>query len=537
LLVRATFAGVDRTIHFGLTMAPQIRFLKSLENIPEKERNLGLVVEVPLPGYEDSYKRAANPAIAINESRWKFVSDIHIVLPNIRQLYLFRTLERKHYHYDKDALKKAITDSGLPIILHIHPPDVDLLDNPFVKVINVGFDSATRTIMSDIPLKSIASTLHRETVVPVETALSVPVSPSKKKSKPVLKRQQYHIDVGYTSGQCLIRRDELGISLPVSKTSIDASHTAAMVALSALLKSHVFADLKDTVYFDAVNFDRTATFAEKLAPTNVLEALRSALSNAQNPCGCHDDSHNDPHPNFSTVITFSVFVEIDGVVYRLALIGYSRKAIREYYQSRNKPDAKLVLEINQMLSTWPESRFGWTELVKMINGTHGQNPHPRLGENRFGFIADRCHMNCFRYLSVWIHFASQLITRFSLPYEEAVGLVIGMYCDNNALCFVLVAKDLLQGVDMITGISSLNFGLMIRIRMLEKRKEIRSELGESGFTFPQRFRYCWKDQWMTRMTETKEFEKQKKLVAEKCTIYRERCAVVTHRDLRVAQFV
>jgi hypothetical protein len=161
LLVRATFACVDRTVHFGLTMAPQIRFLKSLEKIPEKERNLGLVVEVPLPGYEDSYKRAANPAIAINESRWKFVSDIHIVLPNIRQLYLFRTLERKHYHYDKDALKKAITDSGLPIILHIHPPDVDLLDNPFFKVIKVGFDSATRTIMSDIPLKSIASTLHQ----------------------------------------------------------------------------------------------------------------------------------------------------------------------------------------------------------------------------------------------------------------------------------------------------------------------------------------------------------------------------------------
>jgi hypothetical protein len=65
-----------------------------------------------------------------------------------------------------------------------------------------------------------------------------------------------------------------------------------------------------------------------------------------------------------------------------------------------------------------------------------------------------------------------LITRFSLPYEEAVGLVIGMYCNNNALCFVLVARDLLEGVDMITGILSLNFGLRIRIRMGEKKKEI-----------------------------------------------------------------
>jgi hypothetical protein len=230
-------------------------------------------------------------------------------------------LERKHYHYDKDALEKVVMESGLQIVLHIHQPDVDVLDNPFVKVINVGFDTATCKIMSGIPWKSIVSTLHQETLVPAEAALSAPVPPSKKKLKPVLKRQQYHIDVGYTSGQCLIRRDELGKSLLVAKASIDTSHTAAMVALSALLKSHVFADLKDTVYFDAVNFERTASFVEKLAPNNVLEALRSALSNAQHPCGCHDDSHNDPHPNFSTVITFSVFVEIDGVVYRLALIG------------------------------------------------------------------------------------------------------------------------------------------------------------------------------------------------------------------------
>jgi hypothetical protein len=66
-----------------------------------------------------------------------------------------------------------------------------------------------------------------------------------------------------------------------------------------------------------------------------------------------------------------------------------------------------------------------------------------MGDDVFGFYAIHCHMNLFHYLSSWIHFASLLISRFSLSFEETVGLVLGMYCDNNALTFVLVAKDLL----------------------------------------------------------------------------------------------
>jgi hypothetical protein len=29
----------------------------------------------------------------LNASRWKYVSHIHAVMPNVRQLYLFRSLE------------------------------------------------------------------------------------------------------------------------------------------------------------------------------------------------------------------------------------------------------------------------------------------------------------------------------------------------------------------------------------------------------------------------------------------------------------
>jgi hypothetical protein len=517
-------------------MVPTIRAVTSLSKVPSQDRNLGLVVEIPIIGTEGSYNRAAKPEQSINLFRWKYVSDIHVVMPNVRQLYIVRSLERKHYQYDRDELVREVTSSGLPITIHIHEPDQDVLDNAFLKVINVGFDDATKSILTTIPWRNIVSTIHRETMCPLEvTAATSSRKNSAVKPKLPPKRQQYHRDVGYTTGRCLLAKDELGISLPVVKPDTDTDHIAAMVALSALLRSHVFQDLQDTVYFDAVNVDRVSSFAKSIHEDNLLEALRSALSNAQHPCGCHDDSHNDHNPNFSPVITFSMFVEVDGVVYRLAFIGYSRKAIRQYYERRNTPEARAVFEIKKMLETLPSSRVRWAESIKMISGTLSTRVYPRLGDDELGFYADKCHMNCFRYLSPWIHYSSQLISRFSLPYIEAVGLIVGMYCDNNALSFVLVAKDLLDRGDVVVTTSPINFGLMVRKLMGEKKKQLKAKFGKQ-FTFPQRFRYCWQESWNDRMLNEDEFQTQKQILAEECTRYRERCHTVQHRNNRVAQF-
>jgi hypothetical protein len=49
------------------------------------------------------------------------------------------------------------------------------------------------------------------------------------------------------------------------------------------------------------------------------------------------------------VIAFSVFVQAEGVVYRLALIRYSRKAIQEYYKQQNQPNALLIHAIKTPL--------------------------------------------------------------------------------------------------------------------------------------------------------------------------------------------
>jgi hypothetical protein len=507
-----------------------VRIVDDLSTIPENERNLCLVVEQPIPGYEDAYKRCGSKATSLNASRWKYVSHIHAVMPNVRQLYLFRTLEWKHYHCDRHALEKAVKDakeedSDITLDLCIYPPTKDVLESPFAKVINVKFDGLTESLIDSIPLVEIATSVHKDTVLS---------PPDTTKKKP--KRQQFHKDVGFTTGRCVIGKDELGVSVPALKPATDDIHVKAMVAISALMKHHIFVDLKDTVYFDTVHASRADDFAKQLHPDNVLEALRSALSNVLNPCGCHGDAHNDNHPNFKPVITLSYFIEIDSVIYRIALIGYSRLSIRGYYERRSKPDAKLVRKIKEVIGGLSSSRIDWEGSLLMINGGVLPEPHKRMGDTELGFCVDHCHMNCFRYLSAWIHFASKLITHFSLSFEDTVGLIIGMYCENNPITFVLVAKDLLLENDSMVNESMADFGFTVRKRMMKKKSEIRKRFG-TKFTFPQRFRHCWTREMMTKMMDPVEFRNQSRKVAAACKQCCESWATLKHRKHRLETFV
>jgi hypothetical protein len=308
-------------------------------------------------------------------------------------LYLCRTLRYKHYPFDKDALIHSIdtcnlnslenhinvTNENTPVaqvVLHIHEP-TENVSLPFLKVVNVNFDQETQSILSSIPWKSIATSLYKDSTVESPPFNSTATKKRKvSKDSKTEKRQHYHKDVGYTSGVCLTDKDELGISAPVSKPANDGNHVQAMVALSSLLKLHVFDDLKDTIYFDAINVDRVSKFGQTFDSKNILEALRSAISNVQHPCRCHEDSHNDTHPSFSPVITFSMFVVINGIIFRLALIGYSRKAIRDYYDRRNEPEAILIQKIRNVLIELPASRLGWGASVRMINGQPFENTYP-----------------------------------------------------------------------------------------------------------------------------------------------------------------
>jgi hypothetical protein len=209
-----------------------VKIMNLLLQIPEKDCNLCLVMKVPRQEHKDSYYGCApNPSIGINVIHWKYVSDIHVVMPNVHQLYLFRTLGWKHYHCDKDTLLQAVDSSMIAIEVHLYPPTKDVLDSEFVKLINVGYDRTTKNVMLSVPWKKIASLVHKNTVAPIKKKKKAHVS---KKAAGTLKCQKFHKDVEYTTGQCLIGKDNLGVSVPLSKPLSDKLHIKVIVALSAL---------------------------------------------------------------------------------------------------------------------------------------------------------------------------------------------------------------------------------------------------------------------------------------------------------------
>jgi hypothetical protein len=106
--------------------------------------------------------------------------------------------------------------------------------------------------MSSIPWKQIASLVHKNKVVtPIEIQKKKKKAPVSRKVASTLKCQQYHKDIGYTTGQCLIGKNNLGVSISVLKPLTDKIwpklHVKAMVALSGILKHHVFEDFSVVV--------------------------------------------------------------------------------------------------------------------------------------------------------------------------------------------------------------------------------------------------------------------------------------------------
>jgi predicted membrane channel-forming protein YqfA (hemolysin III family) len=131
----------------------------------------------------------------------------------------------------------------------------------------------------------------------------------------------------------LIGKYNLGISVPVAKPSTGNIHIKVMVALSSLPKHHIFQDLNDTVYLDtAVHTTHGHDFAQELHQIMCWKHYGPLLAMFFIPAVVMMMVIMTSILIFCRLITFSVFVEVDGLIYRLAIIGYSRKAICEYYE-------------------------------------------------------------------------------------------------------------------------------------------------------------------------------------------------------------
>jgi hypothetical protein len=71
-------------------------------------------------------------------------------------------------------------------------------------------------------------------------------------------------------------------------------------------------------------------FGARFHPNCIIPAARVGLTNQEHPCRIHCDDLNSTLLQYELVPTLSMIVTIDGVRYRCAIIGYSRRSVDEY---------------------------------------------------------------------------------------------------------------------------------------------------------------------------------------------------------------
>ena len=148
-----------------------------------------------------------------------------------------------------------------------------------------------------------------------------------------------------------------------------------------------------------------------------MEAVRFALSAEDDKCGNHSDSNNDTHPHFSPVLVISCLVEINGKVYPLAIIAYSRRSIWEYCLRRASCEGDFLRELKAWYTQLPPRQ---REISKEVlrKPTKPFKPHHAQVEKQYGYFQTACHMNVLHFLSPYIDMTIKLQQHFGWDFAR-----------------------------------------------------------------------------------------------------------------------
>jgi hypothetical protein len=148
------------------------------------------------------------------------------------------------------------------------------------------------------------------------------------------KRQHSFRDFGTAGGQCTTRvGSEVGVATPSKKPGTNITCVVeAMLVLSRYTEEADFIWLpKGMRPFNCdANKDPRNEFGARFHQDCIIPASRVGLTNLENPCGYHCDHLNSRLLQYELVPTLAKNVTMDGVRYRCAYIGYSRRSVDEY---------------------------------------------------------------------------------------------------------------------------------------------------------------------------------------------------------------
>jgi hypothetical protein len=199
--------------------------------------------------------------------------------------------------------------SGGRIEFMIYQPDRNY-SNEFLHVTNLGVPG-----MSSLAWDNLAQLAHKEATGDK-------------------KRQHKYRNFGTTGGQCTTRVSSVaGVATPSKKPGTnDVCIVEAMLVLSRHTKETNFIWLpKGMRPFNCDDRnDPWNEFGARFHPDCIIPAARVGLTNQEHQCRFHCGDLNSTLLQYELVPTLSMIVTIDGVRYRCAIIGYSRRSVDEY---------------------------------------------------------------------------------------------------------------------------------------------------------------------------------------------------------------
>jgi hypothetical protein len=343
----------------------------------------------------------------------------------------------------------------------VYLPDTNKTTDDFLLVMNRFSPYTRKSLLEPIPFEALGLLVNDKGLKEEEQQLLLVPNNS------VLKRQISYVDFGFTGGRRTSRKgQEDGISAPILKPGTDQPVVKqTFEALSKVLQHLDFPFCKNP-QVDKKHSKRNSKFAATISPQNRLEALRINQTTASSKCNSHSDKLNNPL--LSLVRSIHRFIVIHGILYRLAITGYSRKSVGDFLLRLDTFGAAIEFICHEFAAMDSGQNILSSDVLLMgttFNGLQG-----------FCTVLTKCNMDPWLYYSPVIHFPLLLLQKFGLSYPELMSVMVAYTkMPFSTYYFATAAKALLllsSDDELITSCQSFRFGLYLFQLMVAFRNEM-----------------------------------------------------------------
>ena len=350
------------------------------------------------------------------EKRWPKIRTIYAVQQGPYQFGAALHLRGPHYQVEARALEERLESySGKISVISVN--QTDTYEDDFICVENTISD------------KSFAWDL-------IGTALATFPSDNKKSKITGNHRQRTFVDIGICSNLCQAP-DSLGVWGP--NTLVNTDSTIARPLFEAANKLRDVISPKFSQRNSSVDTQRSDYVKELLGFESYFETLRCHETQPGSLCEIHTDDHNGNNEGgYSNVFWCSRLVP-SAEWRRQGMVAYTRASIEHYLRTKNA-NFEYLNDCRHKLLSMPRYRSDYTKET-LTKSQALEHRFTSVGLQQIG-----CNLNPEVYYQPFLSIVCNMVERYDLDYESAVGVLLASYMAPSSAFFAYIAAHVLMAV-------------------------------------------------------------------------------------------